>query len=193
VPPEPAQVAPDRLRQTLLTFVDLLEAQGVPYMVIGAMAVAMWGQPRATADIDFTVLTDSDGLETIGQEAERRGLVIDRQWLDWHPLQRGKQIRLTSGDFLIDAVRPMDQHQEEALGRCRLLEIGGRGVRFVSPEDLIVMKIKAGRPRDFEDAISVLAKQKGKLDEQYMLDWAHRIGVYDELTYILRGETFDFG
>lgn len=159
-------------------------------MVIGAIAVAMWGRPRATADLDFTVLTDPDGLDMLGQEAEGHGFQIDRQWLEWHPLQRGRQIRLRSGEFFVDVVRPMDQHQEQALGRGRALEIGGRNVWFASPEDLIVMKLKAGRPHDFEDAISVLARQRGKLDERYMADWAWRIGVYDELTYILGGGTF---
>ena len=57
----------------------------------------------------------------------------------------------------------------------------------MSPEDLIVMKLKAGRPHDFEDAVSVLGAQKGRLDEKYMADWARRIGVSDELTYILGG------
>ncbi len=187
---EPTQVQPDRFRQTLLKFVALLEEQQIPYMIIGAMAVVMWGKPRATVDIDFTVLTDPDGLDAIGAKAEREGFAIDRQWLEWHPMQRGLQLRLTSADILIDVVRPMDQHQEEAFHRRRPVVLGGRSVWFVSPEDLIVMKLKAGRPHDFEDAVSVLSAQKGKLDEKYMADWAWRIGVYDEFTYILRGGTF---
>ncbi len=81
----------------------------------------------------------------------------------------------------------MDQHQEEAFHRRRSLVVAGRSVWFVSPEDLIVMKLKAGRPHDFEDAVSVLSAQKGKLDEKYMADWAWRMGVYDEFTYILGG------
>lgn len=51
------------------------------------------------------------------------------------------------------------------------------------------MKLKAGRPHDFEDAVSVLSAQKGRLDEKHMADWARRIGVSDELTYILGGGT----
>jgi predicted nucleotidyltransferase len=191
VPLEPSGIDPDRLRNTLVEFIDFLESHDVMYMVIGAMAVAIWGRPRATADIDFTLLTDSEGLETIGEGAERRGFVIDRQWLEWHPLQRGVQIRLTSADVFIDLVRPMDQHQEQALHRRRSIDIAGRTVWFVSPEDLIVMKLKAGRPRDFEDAVSVLARQKGRLDESYMVDWAVRIGVYDELAYVMGGGTLE--
>lgn len=94
MPPEPPPIHPDRLRQSLFRFVDLLESRHIPYMIIGAMAVAMWGQPRATADVDFTVLTDPEGLESLGAEAERQGFVIDRQWLEWNPLQREFQMRL---------------------------------------------------------------------------------------------------
>lgn len=162
-------------------------------MIIGAMAVAVWGTPRGTADLDFAVLTDPKRLDAIGEEAERQGFVIDRQWLEWNPLQRGIQIRLKSGDLLIDVARPRDQHDVEALHRRRALQVEGRNVWFVSPEDLIVMKLKAGRPRDFEDSISVLVRQKGKLDDAYIADWAWRLGVYDELAYILRGGTLDFG
>lgn len=191
MPPEPGQVDPERLQRTLLDFVGFLEARNVMYMIIGAMAVAVWGQPRATADLDFTILTDPEGLEAIGEEAERQGFVIDRQWLEWHPLQRGLQIRLTSADVLIDLVRPMDRHQECALHRRRSLDIGGRTLWFVAPEDLIVMKLKAGRPRDFEDVASVVVRQRGKLEESYMVDWAVSLGVYDELTYVLRGGTVE--
>lgn len=191
--PEPFQIHPERFYRTLLTFADLLETQRVHYMLIGAMAVAVWGTPRGTADLDFAVLTDPERLDAIGTEAERQGFVIDRQWLEWNPLQRGVQIRVKSGDLLIDVARPRDQHDVEALRRRRALDVEGRDIWFVSPEDLIVMKLKAGRPRDFEDVISVLARQKGRLDEAHVADWAWRLGVYDELAYVLRGGTFGFG
>lgn len=187
MPPEPPPIHPDRLRQSLFRFVDLLESRHIPYMIIGAMAVAMWGQPRATADVDFTVLTGPEGLEALGAEAERQGFVIDRQWQEWHPLQRDLQVRLTGGGAIIDVSRPRDVHDEAALARRRALEIGDRSVWFVSAEDLIVMKLKAGRPRDFEDVVSVLSQQRDSLDIPYMEDWAVRMRVYDELWYVLRG------
>lgn len=189
MPAEPAPVHPDQLRRSLLRFVDLLESQRVTYMIIEAMAVAMWGQPRATADLDFTVLTDPQGLEALGTEAERQGFAIDRRWLEWNPLQRDLQIRLTSGDLFIDVSRPRDRHDEAALDRRRALEVEGRNVWFVSAEDLILMKLKAGRPRDFEDVVSVLSRHRDKLDIGYLEDWAWRLRVYDELAYVRRGGT----
>lgn len=48
------------------------------------------------------------------------------------------------------------------------------------------MKVKAGRPRDFDDATSVLAAQRETLDGSYLSDWARRLGVEEELSYLLR-------
>jgi hypothetical protein len=43
-------------------------------------------------------------------------------------------------------------------------------VRFASPEDVLIHKIVAGRPRDIEDARAILAKSP-PLDRSYLLRW----------------------
>jgi hypothetical protein len=42
-----------------------------------------------------------------------------------------------------------------------------------------------GRPRDFEDALSVLERSGKILDKRYLERWASKIGVSAELRYIL--------
>jgi hypothetical protein len=176
------------LRQTLFRLADLLEAEGIVYMIVGALAVAMWGRPRATADIDVTLHGDAERLEALATRAERAGFRLDREWLQWQPLLRDRHRRLTAPGGIVDLMRPRDDQEEAALGRRRHLLVEGRPLPFVAPDDLILMKLKAGRPRDFEDAASVLAAQRELIDEGYMSDWARRLGVDEELTYLL-GET----
>jgi hypothetical protein len=53
-----------------------------------------------------------------------------------------------------------------------------------SPEDLILQKLKVGRPRDFEDAATVLARQHRQIDLEYLYLWAERLGIVGELNYI---------
>ncbi|MBI4512486.1 MAG: hypothetical protein HY702_00110 [Gemmatimonadetes bacterium] len=155
-------------------------------MIVGAVAVGVWGRPRATADIDVTVFVDAAGLDGIVLAAEPLGLDLDRQWQEWNPLRRGAQVRLTAADVVVDAMRPRDSHEEGAIHRRRALAIETRQLWFVAPDDLILMKLKAGRPRDFEDAVGVLVLQREILDEPYMTDWARRLGILDELAYVLR-------
>jgi hypothetical protein len=56
---------------------------------------------------------------------------------------------------------------------------------LVSPEDFVLQKLKVGRPRDFEDALSVLERSGNKLNRRYLQRWADRLDVRAELKYIL--------
>ena len=40
----------------------LLEKQKISYVLIGGITVALWGEPRATQDIDIVVLISNDKI-----------------------------------------------------------------------------------------------------------------------------------
>ncbi len=52
------------LERALVRLALTLSANDIPYMIIGGMANVVWGEPRATLDIDATVWVDD---EEIGQ------------------------------------------------------------------------------------------------------------------------------
>ncbi|MBI3029297.1 MAG: hypothetical protein HYY64_07305 [Candidatus Rokubacteria bacterium] len=64
------------------------------------------------------------------------------------------------------------------------------GLWVVSPEDLVIQKIRAQRPQDLIDSVSIVEEQQGRLDEEHLDLWARRLGVHQELGYILRGGKF---
>jgi len=55
---------------------------------------------------------------------------------------------------------------------------------IVTAEDLIVLKVLSGRPRDAIDVQDVLFMQ-GELDRDYMRHWAERLGVLENLEMAL--------
>ena len=170
--------------RVLLQLADLLDADGAVYMIVGALAVAAWGRARATADIDVTLGGDAERLEAVAARTQRVGLSVDHEWLEWNPLLRDRHRRLIGHGGVVDLMRPRDDQEEMALARRRYVSFGGRRLPFVAPDDLILMKLKAGRPHDFEDVLSVLIAQR-EIDERYMVDWARRLGIADELDYVL--------
>jgi hypothetical protein len=174
------------VRAALFRLADFLESEGVVYMIVGALAVAVWGRPRATVDVDVTLQVDAGQLEALASRGGRAGFTVDREWLDWQPLLRDRQRRLTAPGAIVDLMRPRDAQEEAALRRCHHVAFEGRRLPFVAPDDLVLMKVKAGRPRDFEDAVSVLVAQRATLDTGYLWDWAGRLGVGAELDYLLR-------
>lgn len=155
-------------------------------MIIGGIAVSVWGRPRTTLDIDFVVLTDREGLDRFGARAERRGFHVDRQWAEWNPLARANQLRLIHRNLRIDLLLPADEHDRHALLRRRLKGWHHSRLWFVTPEDLILQKLKVGRPRDFEDALVIFEMQKGQLDEAYLRRWGRKLGITEELAYVMR-------
>ncbi len=182
--PDPS---PEEFSRALFSVVDLLESLGAPHLIFGAVAVGIWGRIRATLDVDFLVQTDEDGLSRLGAAAESAGLAVDQQWLDWNPLRRGVHLRLLLEPFRADVVRTIGAHDDAALERRRQVSWRGRSLWVVSPEDLILQKIRAQRDYDFSDAVSIVEEQAGRLDEGYLDVWARRLGVEQELAYILRG------
>lgn len=156
----------------------------VPYVLIGAWALAVWGRPRATNDVDILVLVQEADLPALRDRIIQAGLTVDETWLKWNPLLRGFQLRFQFGGVVVDVLRPRDAHDEQVFKRKQRRRMDGRHYWIVSPEDFVLQKLKVGRPRDFEDALSVLERSGKSMDKRYLQRWADRIGVSAELRYI---------
>lgn len=54
--------------------------------------------------------------------------------------------------------------EEEFIARARRVSVSGVVVPVLSPEDLIVTKVLAGRPKDLEDIRGIVSKRGKDLD-----------------------------
>jgi hypothetical protein len=154
-------------------------------VIIGAWALSMWGQPRATADLDFLVLVNEGELGRLSALMTRVGMEVDETWQQWNPLLRGSQIRFQYRGVTLDFLCPRDRHDQEIFRRKQKKRIGKKYCWVVSSEDFILQKLKVGRPRDFEDALSVVERLGDNLDRNYLEEWAGRLGVVAELAYVM--------
>jgi hypothetical protein len=84
----------------------------------------------------------------------------------------------------IDVFLAESSFQHEILARRRPTTIEDATIWLVSPEDLVLLKLLAKRPRDIADIDDILFTQ-GKLDEDYLRTWAARLGVSDDLESVL--------
>jgi len=165
-----------------------LHAAGIPYMVTGSLALAVWAVPRMTRDIDVVVEAGpADAQRLVGlfagdcvidadavQEAiARRGMfnVIHTEWI-------------VKADFI---VRKDAAYRKVELERRRWLEVAGTAIAFVSPEDLILSKLVWGQDSRSElqrNDVRQLAAAVKDLDWGYLHTWAVELGVQDALERI---------
>jgi hypothetical protein len=135
--------------------------------------------------MDFLVLVDEERLSRVSDRVIDAGFELDETWLHWNPMLRGVQLRFQFRGTAVDLLRPRDAHDQQVFRRKEKRRMDGRYYWVVSPEDFIIQKLKVGRPRDFEDALSVLERSGTILDKRYLQRWADRTGVSAELHYIL--------
>lgn len=156
----------DALRQ-----VDsFLKAHGVPYVIIGGIANAVRGEPRATHDADLKVLVRGMTIAQFRALAEAQFKPYRRPWLG------GAESTLiisleVAPNMVADMLVAVLPYEEQAIHRAELIEIEGLTLPVCTAEDLIVHKAIADRPKDWLDIGGILLRQRGKLDEAYVRNW----------------------
>jgi hypothetical protein len=184
---------PDGFQDDYLAVVELanraLSSTQAPYCVIGALALGVWGTPRATYDVDFLVLAQCTDPQPFLDLLQTTGFAIDETWHDANPMAREVVLRLahpTAPHFPVDLVFSLGPFDRAVLDRRRAVDLRGLTVWMSSPEDLLLMKLRASRPRDFDDVISIAKNPRLQLDLPYLWDWADRLGLQGELHYVLQ-------
>jgi hypothetical protein len=172
------------LETTLRKIVLAFRLVKIPYMLIGALALPDWGRPRATLDIDFMILADEIPQRLI-LRLSSLGFDLDLEWERLNPLLKGVQTRFRSKTLALDILFRQDAHHAEAFRRRRKKHYRDMYVWFPSAEDLILLKLRAGRPTDFDDVAGILERTGDALDLRYLSRWAHRLGIVEELNYVI--------
>ena len=173
----------------LRTVVEALPHPGPLYCLVGALAVNAWGRVRSTRDIDLLVLSDEPSRVQVTDSFRARGFQLDVAWTEQNPMAKNRVVRLKHASYPgipLDLMLSADSHEESALSRRKSLQLLGVLVWICGPEDLILMKLKASRPHDFEDALGIVKNPHLELDLTYLWSWADRLGLQGELHYVLQ-------
>jgi hypothetical protein len=155
------------LENALTDLARLLAESRIPYMVVGGIANAVWGEPRATLDIDVTLWVEEAAIpatvDILSQSfrplvADPSGFIADTRVL---PMESTDGVR-------IDVIFGMLPFEREAVQRAVHFAIAGVPVSFCTAEDLVLMKIISERERDLADARAVVARRLPELDLAYL-------------------------
>lgn len=135
-----------------------LDGAGVPWYLFGAQAAILYGAARLTADVDVTVrFPDDKSHATLSAIVESHG--FRRRIADLAFIERTRVIPFVHvpTTMPLDVVIAGPGIEDLFFDRVVVREIDGVRVRVASPEDLAVMKVLAGRPKDLDDVAAILA------------------------------------
>jgi hypothetical protein len=157
----------NRLLEALRRVVLFLERESIPFVVVGGLANAVWGEPRATRDIDLKVYM---GERSFGEFAD----LVAAEFAPSEPIPGTPDLIVSIvvlPEIVVDFLIAIPGYEEVVLARAQVRAFAGMQLPFCSPEDFVVYKVIADRPKDWADVEGVLIEQGGRLDQGYIHEW----------------------
>jgi hypothetical protein len=138
------------LNEELLALLGALDRDAVDYALIGGLAVAVWGAPRFTQDIDLLVLRpDVDRAKAAARQCGFTLESFPMEFKDGTELQRVS--KLAAGEHLMVDFMIVSPSLQPMWDSRRRIPFEGGALSVVSRESLIAMKTAAGRQQDLLD------------------------------------------
>jgi len=149
----------------------LLERLGGRGVILGGVATGFHGKPRFTVDVDAMVLASVNDIPQLLLFAKEEGIEPRIENVDGFARKnRVLLLRHTSSKVNIDISLGVLPIEEEAVERSVIHNLGTLSIRLPTPEDLIIMKAIAHRPKDLED-IRTIAEKYQTLDVERIQQW----------------------
>ena len=150
-------------------FKELLSAfnvHHVKYLVVGAYAVSLHAQPRATQDVDILVKPDARNAKRLYAALAKFRAPLE----GWTPAdfsERGSFFRMGREPVAVDILTEIPGVDFDVAWTHRLENVidiaSGLKANFISRDHLMAAKLAAGRPQDLADvaAIQKAAETRG--------------------------------
>ena len=163
-----------------------LDAGGIPYMITGSIAMAIYSQPRMTRDIDLVVELDPANGDKLLALFKEDCYIDDKAVKD--AINRPSMFNVIHKEWSAKAdfiVRKDQEYRKVEFSRRRKISIEQADVSVVSVEDLILSKLVWRKESQSElqlaDVRRLLASNPG-LDWDYLKKWAIELGVEEGLS-----------
>jgi predicted nucleotidyltransferase len=167
------------LTKVIHDLVEVSQKCSVKIAFLGGVAVGLWGKPRTTYDLDLVALFKKNNFQKFLAEAKKVGFKYKTK----------ERVKIIDGRTFLTLFQPVakiyvdvfiadDEFQQEVIKRSKRMKVNQEQIFIVSPEDLILYKLQAGRERDLEDLREVIKQKFSSLDVNYLKKWSKKLGIF---------------
>lgn len=147
----------------------VLSAHQARWYVFGARAAILHGSARLTADVDVTVgLPDAAAYPALITALESHGFELRTSAPTFVERTRVIPVVHSRTKLPLDLVLAGSGIEDRFFARARTHQIDDVSVPVASAEDVVLMKVLAGRPKDLDDVVAVVAARAADLDTRYI-------------------------
>ena len=171
-----------KIEEVLRTVVDYLAREDIEYVLVGGIAVIVYGNPRTTVDLDIVVKLDEGEIEEFASHLQKEGFFADPEYMK-HAFAERTHFTAEEKEtlFRLDMKGIYENKEMVTLKNRKKVEYGSMKMYVATPEDTIANKLYYGSEQDIEDAESIYIRQEGKIDEDYLEERCDALGVKDDL------------
>jgi hypothetical protein len=174
LPPQPKSGPP--LAKKVVAVHQALDEAHIPHAFGGALAVAYYGEPRATGDIDVNVFVPVDDWKAIRVVLAPLEIATD---ISENDLRRLSEAQLDWGSTPVHLFFSSDPLHQRMSQKTRSAPFNGSVIPLISPEHLLVRKAILNRPKDWHDIEQVLVASS-PLNLEEIREWLQQLVKEDD-------------
>lgn len=148
----------------IVTVLRALNEHEVDFVLIGGLAVIVHGVRRNTLDLDIVIERGPENARRMAAAYAQLGVTgaVEEHFRELDPtddvdLARAGHIQVTTPVGRVDIVRHEDWGR--LVASIVEVEVAGVTVRVAGRDELIAMKLAAGRPKDLQDVADMTAHE----------------------------------
>lgn len=178
----------ESLSGAIVRLAGFAKAWGHPCALVGGAAIIARVQPRLTTDLDLLLEVPAGAADSVLALAHAHGYTHDEA--ETRELLEGGLVRLwgppgTGRGVGVDLMFVDSPFLERVVARAADVSMGGATLPVATAEDLLLMKLEAGRPQDLDDALAIKDAFGDRLDLEYLRAWAGQLGIERQLALLL--------
>ena len=182
-------------RATIEALNRLLQKFDQRGVIIGGVAVGFLGKPRYTADVDAVFLLSTKDVPRFLELARAENIIPRIENADdFARKSRVLLLKHAPTETEVDISLGIMPFEEEMVERGVVKSFANISASFPTPEDLIIMKAIAHRPKDLEDIRTIVDKYPD-LDQDRIEHWVKSFAelmetpeLWGQIEKILKGQ-----